>query len=194
MNIGLYFGSFNPIHNGHLIIANHMLNFTEIQKIWFVVSPQNPLKESRTLLNEHHRKHLIDLCLENDNRMKSSDVEFKLPRPSYTVDTLVHLQEKFPKHEFTIIMGSDSFKNIRNWKNPDVLLENYRIKIYSRPGFPVDPKLLSDTVTIVKAPLLQISSSFIRNLVKEKKSIRYLVPEIVNEEIQNQQFYFTNFK
>lgn len=190
MNIGLYFGSFNPIHNGHLIIANHVLNFTDLKRIWFVVSPQNPFKESNSLLNENHRKHLVDLSLEHDTRMKSSNIEFKLPRPSYTIDTLTHLADKYPQHNFTLIMGSDSFKNILKWKNADVLMKYYQIKIYLRPGFPVNPKMLSENMEVLKAPLLQISSTFIRTLIKQKKSIRYLVPDIVNEEIQNQQFYF----
>lgn len=154
------------------------------------MSPQNPFKESKSLLNENHRKHLIDLSLENDNRMKSSNIEFKLPRPSYTIDTLTHLKEKYPQNDFTVIMGSDSFKNILKWKNAEVLLKNYKIKVYLRPGFPVNPKLLSENIEVLKAPLLQISSTFIRDLIKQKKSIRYLVPDIINEEIQNQQFYF----
>lgn len=190
MKIGLYFGSFNPIHHGHLIIANHLLNLGEIKRVWFIVSPQNPLKKSATLLNENHRKHLVDLALEGDVRMKASSIEFKLPRPSYTIDTLVHLEEKYPNHEFSVIMGSDSFKNIHKWKNPDVLMKNYKILIYLRPGFPVSKQELPENITVVKAPLLEISSTYIRNLIKEKKSIQYLVPDIVREEILNQQFYF----
>lgn len=190
MKIGLYFGSFNPIHHGHLIIASHMVNFSDLQRVWFVISPQNPFKESASLLNERHRKHLVDLAIEDDVRLKTSDIEFKLPRPSYTIDTLVHLEEKYPQHEFTVIMGSDSFMNIKKWKNANVLLKNYSIKIYLRPGFPVDPKMLRKNIKLVEAPLLQISGTMIRQLIKERKSIRYLVPDIVREEIDGQQYYF----
>jgi len=191
VEIGLFFGSFNPIHNGHLIIANHILNFSNLKRIWFVVSPQNPLKEKGTLLNENHRKHLVDLALEKDIRLKSSGIEFKLPRPSYTIDTLVHLKEKFPQHNFTVIIGSDSFRNFDKWKNGDVLLKNYNLLIYTRPGFPIKKEGLSENIMVVEnAPLLHISSSYIRNLIKDRKSIRYLVPEVIREEILNQQFYF----
>lgn len=190
MKIGLYFGSFNPIHHGHLIIANHLLNLGEIKRVWFVISPQNPFKNSESLLNENHRKHLVDVALEGDIRMKSSNIEFKLPRPSYTIDTLVHLEEKYPHHEFTVIMGSDSYRNLHKWKNADVLMKNYNIIIYLRPGFPVSVKQLPPNITIAKAPLLEISSTYIRDLIKQKKSIMYLVPDIVREEILNQQFYF----
>jgi nicotinate-nucleotide adenylyltransferase len=156
-----------------------------------VVSPQNPLKEKGTLLNENHRKHLVDLALEKDIRLKSSGIEFKLPRPSYTIDTLVHLKEKFPQHNFTVIIGSDSFRNFDKWKNGDVLLKNYNLLIYTRPGFPIKKEGLSENIMVVEnAPLLHISSSYIRNLIKDRKSIRYLVPEVIREEILNQQFYF----
>lgn len=190
MKIGLYFGSFNPIHHGHLIIASYMVNFTELQSVWFVVSPQNPFKESASLLNERHRKQLVDLAIEGDDHLKTCDIEFKLPRPSYTIDTLVHLKEKYPQHEFTIIMGSDSFQNIEKWKNASLLLREYPVLIYHREGFPVDSSLLTEKVKVVKAPLLQISGTLIRKLIKERKSIRYLVPEIVREQILSQQYYF----
>lgn len=190
MRIGLYFGSFNPIHHGHLIIASHMVNFTELEMVWFVVSPQNPFKDSQSLLNENHRKHLVDLAITGDQRLKSSNIEFKLPRPSYTVNTLIHLEEAYPAHQFSLVMGSDGFKNIRKWKNSEVILKNYKILIYKRSGFEVDTKMLTPGIRIVEAPILQISGSLIRQLIKERKSIRYLVPDIVNEQIQSQQYYF----
>ena len=133
MKIGLYFGSFNPVHVGHLIIANHVLNETNIEKLWFVVSPQNPFKKESTLLNEYHRLHLVRLATENDNRIKASEIEFTLPRPSYTIDTLAYLAEKFPEHEFAIIMGSDSYQNLPNWKNGELINANYDIYVYQRP-------------------------------------------------------------
>ena len=137
MNIGLYFGSYNPIHIGHLIIGSHVANHTDIQQVWFVVSPQNPLKPSSVLLNEYHRLHLVQLALGDDPQLKASDVEFKLPRPSYTIDTLTYLKEKYPQHRFSIIMGSDSFQNLPRWKNFDLLLKNYSFIIYRRPGFEI---------------------------------------------------------
>ena len=189
MKVGLYFGSFNPVHHGHLIIATHIANFTDLQQVWFVVSPQNPLKQGNTLINENHRKHLIDLSIEGEKKLRSSNIEFNLPRPSYTIDTLTYLQEKYPRYQFSVIMGSDSFSNIKKWKNFAVLLNNNKIIIYPRPGFEVKKDMITDNITIVNAPLLQISSTYIRDLIKQKKSIKFLVPDIVKEEIENQQYY-----
>ena len=188
MKIGLYFGSFNPVHNGHLIIATHIANYTDVLQVWFVISPQNPLKNSSSLLNEQHRKHLIDLAIEGENKLRTSNVEFKLPKPSYTIDTLTYLSEKYPQHSFSIIMGSDSFNNIKRWKNSEILLKNYNILIYERPGFTEKP-FYSPNIIFLKAPLLEISSTRIREMLKEHKSIRFLVPDIVKEEIEIQQYY-----
>jgi nicotinate-nucleotide adenylyltransferase len=123
VRIGLYFGSFNPVHTGHLIIASHIAENTTLQQVWFVISPQNPLKTPKSLLNENHRKHLIDLSIEGEMKLKTSNVEFRLPKPSYTIDTLTYLGEKYPGHQFSVIMGSDSFNNIARWKNHEVLLK-----------------------------------------------------------------------
>jgi len=188
VKIGLYFGSFNPIHTGHLIIASHVANNTLLEQVWFVISPQNPLKKGQSLLNEHHRKRLVDLCIEGEKKLKTSNVEFKLPKPSYTIDTLTYLTEKYPDHEFSIIMGSDSFSNIKKWKNYEILLKNYALFIYERPGFAVAANPAA-RITILQAPLLEISSTHIRELVHLKKSIRYLVPDIVKEEIELHQYY-----
>lgn len=188
MKIGLYFGSFNPIHCGHLIIANHVANNTDVEQVWLVVSPHNPLKKENGLLNEYHRLHLIQVAIEGDVRLKASDIEFKLPRPSYTIDTLIYLKEKYPQHQFSIIMGSDSFQNLHKWKNFQTLLRDYHFIIYKRPGFDItanhDAKL-----QILEAPLLSISATAIRNLIKEKKSIRYLVPDVVRKEIEENGYY-----
>ena len=140
MRVGLYFGSFNPVHTGHLIIASHILQHTGVQQVWFVVSPQNPQKKSATLLNEYHRLYLVQLAVEGSTDLRASDVEFHLPRPSYTIDTLTYLQEKYPIHQFSVIMGSDSFQNLRSWKNYAQILQHYQVIVYQRPGFKSIPK------------------------------------------------------
>lgn len=188
MKIGLYFGSFNPIHIGHLIIANHVLNETDLQRVWFVVSPQNPFKHSATLLNEYDRLFLAQKAVETDGRLLASNIEFSLPKPSYTVQTLAYLAEKYPSYEFQIIMGSDSFQNLEKWKNADVIIKNYPILVYRRPGFEVDNSM-GARVTFLEAPLLEISATHIRELVQGGKSIRYLVPEVVEKEILASGFY-----
>jgi nicotinate-nucleotide adenylyltransferase len=188
MKVGLYFGSFNPIHVGHLIIANHILNETSLQKIWFVVSPQNPFKKSATLLNEFDRLHLVQLAIEGDDRMKAVDIEFTLPKPSYTATTLAYLAEKHPSHQFEIIMGSDSFQNLPSWHNAQFILKNYKIIVYQRPQFEVVNNLDAD-VEILEAPLLELSATYIRKLIKSGKSIKYLVPEKVEKEIVDNKLY-----
>lgn len=188
MKIGLYFGSFNPVHVGHLIIASHIAANTPLGQIWFVISPQNPLKKAGSLLNENHRKQLIDIAIEGEKKLKTSNVEFKLPKPSYTIDTLTYLTEKYPQHQFSIIMGSDSFSNIKRWKNFEFLLKNFEIFIYERPGFKMDIKEYRN-INVLNAPLLEISSTHIRELIHLKKSIRFLVPDVVKDEIERQQYY-----
>lgn len=188
MKIGLYFGSFNPIHTAHLIVANHILNETDIQKIWFIVSPQNPFKKESGLLNEYHRLHMVRLATEGDNRIKASDIEFGLPKPSYTIDTLMYLEEKFPDHKFNVIVGSDSFQNFNKWKNHEAIIKNFPIYIYKRPGFEIVNDMNAD-IHSVDAPLLQLSSTQIRRLIKEGKSVRYMVPDKVLEEIERGGYY-----
>lgn len=188
MKIGLYFGSFNPVHVGHLIIANHVANETDLNQVWFVVSPQNPFKQSASLLNEYHRLHLIKSAIEGENNLRASNVEFGLPKPSYTVDTLAYLTEKYPEHEFCILMGSDGFQNLTKWKNYEVIIKNHQIIIYKRPGFELI-KIPGADVQILDAPLLQISSTHIRELIKNKKSIRFLVPDVVQKEIELAGYY-----
>lgn len=178
MHIGLYFGSFNPIHNGHLIIANHVLGHTGVDKVWFVLSPHNPLKDSHSLLNEYDRLHLVELAISDNSKFRASNVEFSLPRPSYTIDTLTYLKEKFPFEEFSVIMGGDSFQNITRWKNYAQLIEQYRLIVYRRPGFGT-PELEGAQVQFLDAPMLDISASFIRGEIKAKRSVRYLLPDPV---------------
>lgn len=189
MKIGLYFGSFNPIHHGHLIIANYLLQQTELEQVWFVVSPQNPLKPSAGLLNEYNRLFLVQLAIEGESRLKASDIEFKLPRPSYTVDTLAYLGEKYRQNQFAIIMGSDSFENIARWKNYTFILQHYPVYVYKRPGHEVTELYPPAAVTVLKAPLLEISATHIRNTIKANNSIRYLVPDKVAEEILRNGYY-----
>ncbi len=188
MKIGLFFGSFNPIHIGHLIIAGFISNYSVLSQVWFVLSPQNPLKPQSGLLNEYHRQHLILSAIEGENRLKCSNVEFHLPRPSYTVDTLSYLGEKYPQDDFSVIMGSDSFQNIQRWKNFKVLLKEYPIIIYKRPGFEVNNELNAN-ISMLTAPLLEISSTNIRQMIKNGKSIKFLVPDIVKEEIDRNHYY-----
>ena len=186
--IGLYFGSFNPVHTGHLIIASHLANNTDLKEVWFVVSPQNPFKKETGLLNERHRISLVKLAIEDEQCLKASDVEFKLPKPSYTIDTLIYLSEKYPEYEFSVIMGSDGFQNIEKWKNYEQIINNYTIYIYMRPGFEVTNKY-GENIIQVKAPLLEISATEIRKNIKAGKSIRYLVTDIVMKEIQEKGYY-----
>jgi nicotinate-nucleotide adenylyltransferase len=188
MKVGLYFGSFNPIHTGHLIIASHVLNETDIQKIWFIISPQNPFKQSNSLLNEFDRLHMVRLAVEDNPKMKAVDIEIRLPKPSYTSNTLVQLSEKYPEHEFSVIMGSDSFRNLDKWKNAQFIIDNYPLLVYQRAGFDVD-NTAGARVTVLDAPLIQISATYIRELIRNGKSIRYLVPEIVREEIGTRRFF-----
>lgn len=188
MKIGLYFGSFNPIHNGHLIIAQHVLNETDLNQLWFVVSPQNPFKQQKHLLNEYDRLHLVNLAIEKSTQLKTVDIEFRLPKPTYTINTLTYLKEKYPQHDYSIIMGSDSLQNLDQWKNADQIMENYSVYVYTRPGFDVK-KTGVKYLTIVNAPLLEISATHIRELIQSGKSIRYLVPDIVCDEIENAGYY-----
>lgn len=188
MHIGLYFGSFNPIHIGHLIIASHILQHSEIDKLWFVLSPQNPLKESHSLLNEYDRLHLVKLAIEDNPKFRASDVEFHLPKPSYTIDTLTYLREKFPLEQFSVIMGSDSFQNVKRWKNWEQLLAQYPILVYRRRGFPVAESEAA-AVAVFDAPILDISASFIRNEIKAKRSVRYLLPDEVWKYVSENRYY-----
>ncbi|MFI5186329.1 MAG: nicotinate (nicotinamide) nucleotide adenylyltransferase [Chitinophagales bacterium] len=188
MHIGLFFGSFNPIHTGHLIIANHILNTTALKRIWFVVSPQNPLKSDDELLNENYRLNLVRIATSADDRIKVSNIEFKLSKPSYTINTLSYLKEKYPNHEFSIIMGSDSFQTLDKWKSFEEIIVNYKIFIYRRPGFDMEIKM-KGKMEILRAPLIGISSTEIRELIRNGKSIRYLVPQKVRREIENNNYY-----
>ena len=176
---GLFFGSFNPIHAGHLIIASYMANFTDLDEVWLVVSPQNPLKEKKGLVNMYDRLEMARLATEPAEKIKVSDIEFKLPQPSYTVDTLVYLHEKYSSKEFVLIMGSDNLASLKKWKNYEVLLKNYAIYVYPRPGADISEWLSHPSITLTKTPQMEISSTFIRRSLKDNKNIQFLVPDNV---------------
>jgi nicotinate-nucleotide adenylyltransferase len=187
--IGLFFGSFNPIHIGHLIIANAMAENTDLQKVWFVVSPQNPLKAGKSLLHEQDRYDMVKAAIADNYKLDVSDVEFHLPRPSYTIDTLTHLAEKFPGRRFSLIIGEDNLANFAQWKNHEQILEHYGLHVYPRPGVTITEIQRHRNVMMVEAPVLDISATYIRSCLKANKSIRYLVPEAVEGIIRLRGYY-----
>ena len=188
-SVGLFFGSFNPIHIGHLIIANHMINESHVDEVWFVVSPQNPLKERKNLLTDHHRLDLVNRAIEDNYKFRSCDVEFKMPIPSYTIDTLTVMFDKHPNKDFFLIMGSDNLVSLNKWKNYKSILETTKILVYPRPDSPITESHMHPTVTLTKAPHIELSSSLIRQLIKEKKSIKYMVPPVVEQYVLDMHFY-----
>ncbi len=194
MKIGLYFGSFNPIHIGHLAIANFMVEFTDMDQVWFVISPQNPLKKRDTLLADYHRLELVEKAIHDEPRFQASDIELKLPKPSYTIDTLTYLSEKHPKHQFILIMGEDNMYTLPKWKNYRGLLEQYPIYVYPREGemktIPEFKKLFKNaSITQVDAPRIEISSSFIRQSIRSNKDIHLFLPPAVWKYIDEMNFY-----
>jgi nicotinate-nucleotide adenylyltransferase len=186
---GLLFGSFNPVHAGHLMIASYMAEYTDLDQVWFVVSPHNPLKEKATLLADHHRLALVDLAIEDDARFKSSNIEFKLPKPSYTIDTLTYLQEKYPGRQFIPIIGSDNLGTFHKWKNWEALADLYRFYVYPRPGVESSRFDEHPSFQFVDAPLITVSSSFIRQGIREGKDMRYFLPERVWKYLCEMNFY-----
>ena len=189
MKIGLFFGSFNPVHVGHLIIANFMATQTDLEKVWLVVSPQNPLKPKKTLARDHDRLHLVRLGIGDNPKIQASNVEFELPKPSYTIDTLAFLKEKHPEHEFALIMGGDNLASLHLWKNYEILLEGYDIYVYKRPSFDTGKLASHPRVRICEAPLLDISATYIRECIRNGKSVRYLVPDPVWEYLESGRLY-----
>jgi nicotinate-nucleotide adenylyltransferase len=206
MKVGLYFGSFNPIHIGHMAIANYMVEFTDMDQVWFVISPHNPFKERTTLLADHHRLELVERAIAGDDRFRASDIEFKMPTPSYTIDTLTWLSEKYPGNLFTIIMGSDGLPTFAEWKNAYEIRKNYKLYVYPRPGFPAEPSghaepsgsagsfgftgfTDEENLVVVDAPLIEISSSFIRRAIAGGKDIRHFLPPVVWQYLDEMNFY-----
>ena len=186
---GLLFGSFNPIHNGHLILANYMAEFTDLDEVWFVVSPQNPLKDKKTLLTDYHRLALARLAIEDHAKLKVSNIEFNMPMPSYTIDTLTYLVDKYKARDFVLICGTDIFGSFHKWKNYEELLKQYSLYVYPRPGHHMEKYINHPSVQLFDAPLMEISSSFIRKGIKDRKNMDYWMPEKVYEYILEMHFY-----
>lgn len=199
MRIGLFFGSFNPIHVGHLIIANTMATTTDLEQVWFVVSPQNPFKKTKSLLHEFDRLDMVERAIADNSRLKATNIEFSMPKPSYTIDTLIRLSEKYPQHTFRLIMGEDNLAQFANWKNHEKILEYYGLTVYPRPrrddryagAGPATESLFKThpNVRLVDAPLLDISATYIRDCIRANRSIRYMVPDVVEEMIERKKFY-----
>lgn len=189
MKTGLFFGSFNPIHVGHLILANAMIQSGEVEEVWFVVSPQNPFKKRNTLLHEFDRLDMVNAAIGDNFQFRASDIEFRMPKPSYTVDTLVYLQEKHPRHSFKVIVGEDNLAGFKKWKNHNIILEEYGLLVYPRPHSKPSDLNEHKNVKIINAPMVDISATYIRNGIKGNKDIRYLVPEGVRNLIQSKGFY-----
>ena len=191
MKIGLYFGTFNPIHIGHLIIANHMAEYSGLDQIWMMVTPHNPLKKKDTLLDDYQRLHLVFLATEDYPKIKPSDFEFKLPQPNYTVHTLAHLQDKYPNYDFSLIMGEDNLKTFHKWKNYDTILENHAIYVYPRISSETENHEFKNhpKINLVNAPIVEISSTFIRENIKNRKNIQPLLPAKVWEYIDHNNLY-----
>jgi nicotinate-nucleotide adenylyltransferase len=191
MKIGLYFGSFNPIHIGHLVIANHIAEYSDLDQVWFVVTPHNPFKKKSSLLDNYQRLEMVYLATKDYPKLKSSDIEFSLPQPSYTVNTLAYLQEKYPDYKFSLIMGEDNLKSFHKWKNHDVILENHHIYVYPRitenkVETPFDGH---KKIHVIEAPIMQLSSTFIRKGIKAGKNVKPMLPEHVWEYLDEMNFY-----
>jgi nicotinate-nucleotide adenylyltransferase len=189
MNIGLFFGSFNPVHIGHMIIANHMVQLRTLDRVWMVVSPQSPFKKKESLARDYDRLHLVHLAIGENPKLRASDIEFKLEKPSYTIDTLTYLTEKYPQHDFSLIMGEDNLKTFHKWKNYEKILENFKICVYQRPGYESDMYVDHPNVLFVEASLLNISASYIRKRIAEGFSVQYLVPDKVYDYLSTSYLY-----
>lgn len=190
--IGLFFGSFNPIHIGHLILANYILENSDMNELWFVVSPQNPFKEKKTLLKDNNRLEMVELAIKNYPSMRASNVEFGLPTPSYTIDTLTYLKEKYPNYSFSLIMGEDNLNSLHKWKNADLLIENHHIIVYPR----IDTNqaketsnIQHDNISLIHAPIIELSATEIRNMIKDGKNVRPMLPPEVFDYLDGSNFY-----
>lgn len=189
MKVGLFFGSYNPIHIGHLAIANYMVEFGPIDQLWFVVTPHNPLKNKNNLLDDYQRLELVNRAIGDDFRFRASDVEFRLSKPSYTINTLTYLKEKFPKNDFYLIIGADNYVTMKKWKNWDILIRDFHFLVYPRPGYDHTSIDLGENFQIIDAPHIEISSTFIRNAIAEGRDVRHFLPPLVFQYISEMGFY-----
>ena len=190
LKVGLYFGTYNPVHIGHLVIANYMVEYTDIDQLWFVVSPHNPHKQKANLLDDYQRLEMVHRAVADDNRFRVSNVEFNLPKPSYTIDTLTYLREQHPDYQFVILMGSDNLENFPKWKNYENIIENFGIIVYPRPGFDRSKINTNKNILIAEnAPLMEISSSFIRDAIGSGKDVRHFLPQKTWEYMEEMNFY-----
>lgn len=187
--IGLFFGSFNPVHVGHMIIANYMVEHTDLEEVWIVVSPHNPLKEKKSLANDYDRLHLVQLAIGENPRIKASSIEFNLPKPSYTVNTMAYLKEKYPDYLFVLLMGGDNLENFHKWKNHELLLRDHEIYVYKRPSHSPSKYANHPKVKMFEAPQMNISATFIRRCLREGKSVQYLVPDTVFNYLESSNLY-----
>ncbi|MBW7868353.1 MAG: nicotinate-nucleotide adenylyltransferase [Brumimicrobium sp.] len=203
MKIGLYFGTFNPIHVGHLIISNYMADYTDLDQVWLVVSPQNPLKKKSSLLEDYHRLAIVRVAIEDNDNIRECDIEFSMPKPSYTSDTLAYLKEKYPTYEFHLIMGEDNLRTFHKWKNYEYILENHKLYVYPRVLTIQEEQEVSqigdlpnnelskhkNVIYCDDAPIMKVSSSFIRQAIQENKDVRYLLTEAVYKYVTDMNFY-----
>ena len=190
MKVGLFFGSFNPVHTGHMIISNQIVSLTDIDQVWMVVSPHNPLKKKSSLANDFDRLHLVNLAIGDNTLIKASNIEFSLSKPSYTIDTLTYLSEKYPEYEFVLIMGADNLTTLHKWKNHEQILARYQIYVYQRPGINPETNFTNSRIRILdQFPLLDISSTYIRQCIRKRISIQYLVPDAVFEYLEGSNMY-----
>lgn len=189
MKVGLFFGSFNPIHIGHMAIANYMVEYGPIDQLWFVVTPLNPHKKKCNLLADYQRLELVNRAIDGDFRFQACDIEFRLPKPNYTINTLTYLSEKNPSTTFLPIIGSDNYVNLKKWKNWEILIRDYSFLVYPRPGLDHSTTDLKDNFQIIDAPSMEVSSTFIRNAIKANKDVRYFMPKEVYKYINEMNFY-----
>lgn len=187
--VGLFFGSFNPIHNGHLMLANYLAEYGGLDEIWFVVSPQNPFKDKKSLLADRHRLYMVEMAIKGDERFQVCDIEFYMPQPSYTIDTLTRLQERHPNTDFYLICGMDNIESFKKWKNYEAILQYHHLMVYPRKGYSSNELVEHPSVTVVEAPEIEVSSTFIRNAIGEGKDVRYFVPKEVYKYIVDMHFY-----
>jgi len=188
--IGLFFGTYNPVHVGHMVIANYMVEFTDLEQIWMIVTPQNPFKQKESMLKDYDRLHLVKLAIGEDVKMRASDIEFSLPQPNYTIDTLTYLKEKFPYKEFALIMGADNLNHFHKWKNHNLIIENHELYVYPRMESNDGGDLRQHyKVSYVEAPVMKVSSSFIRKAIAEGKNVQHFMPKAVADYVEEMNIY-----